>query len=449
MKRLRAGTLLGKYRIQSRLGEGGFATVYRALDTIEGIPVALKVPHRDLVTKDLLDNLRKEVRLTARLDHPNILPVKNADFIDRRFTIVYPLGEGTLYDRLRRRVAGRTLLDLARQMLEGLAYAHHHRIIHCDVKPENLILFPGGRMRLADFGIAKVVLRDRYLSGRGTGTLGFVAPEQALGKPSFRSDVFSAGLVLYRMFSGFLPEWPYEWPPPGMDVVRRRLRPEFIAFIRRALEVNERRRHRDAVQMLAEFNRIKGKALRSPGASRRRRRRGVVAQDWKTLLLRDYRRRHGRALRARGECLRCKGPVSEAMQWCPWCGIRRSQHRGPTHFPHRCSRCGRGVKSDWRFCPWCYGAAIGPRSNREYSDKRYVARCSSRSCGRRDLMPFMKYCPWCRSKIKRRWALPDSPGRCRGCGWGVADGFWDYCAWCGKKLERAPGVKARPLRMPQ
>jgi len=168
---LKARQLLGKYRIAGRLGEGGFATVYRAYDTIEGIPVALKIPHPRLVTKDVLESFRKEVRLTANLDHPNILPIKNAEFVGKQFVIAYPLGEGTLDQRLKRRLATRTALHYAEQMLEALAFAHRHRIIHCDIKPDNFILFPGGRVRLADFGIAKVARSTALLNAKGTGTI--------------------------------------------------------------------------------------------------------------------------------------------------------------------------------------------------------------------------------------------------------------------------------------
>jgi serine/threonine-protein kinase len=428
---LKPRQILGKYRVVSRIGEGGFATVYKAYDTIEGISVALKIPHKKLLTKDVLESFRKEVRVTAGLDHPNILPIKNASFIDRQFVIVYPLGEGTLEQRLRKRVAGRTALEYAGQMLEALAFAHQHRIIHCDIKPENFILFSGGRVRLADFGIAKVVQRTALLSGKGTGTLGFVAPEQALGKPSLRSDVFSLGLVLYRMFAGQLPEWPYEWPPPGFARIKQRVSADFLAFVRRALELDERKRYKDAIQMLARFRRTKSHALRR---GRRRYKKPTNSQsDWREIKLRNFKRQYGTPLATRSTCGRCGGPTSEAMKHCPWCGAARRIYRGPTSFPKRCRRCGRGVKLDWRFCGWCYGGAIGPAETREYSDVRYTGRCSSSSCGRKHLIPFMHFCPWCRTKVKRKWRVSESDRRCKRCGWGVLADYWDWCPWCGRK----------------
>ena len=109
---LKARQRLGKYRIQKRLAEGGFASVYKAKDTIEGIYVALKIPHSDLMDDGVLDDFRHEVRLAARLDHVNILPLKNASFIDDRFVIAFPLGEKTLADRLRSRISITTTLEV-------------------------------------------------------------------------------------------------------------------------------------------------------------------------------------------------------------------------------------------------------------------------------------------------------------------------------------------------
>ncbi len=260
---------LGKYRIRRRIGSGAFATVYEAYDTIEGIPVALKVPHREQLEKDSLDLIHQEVRLTARLEHENILPLRNAMMIDGYFVIATPLGEQTLTDRLHYRLGPKTALSYAEQLLDALAYAHEQRIIHCDIKPDNVILFPDGLVRLADFGIAKVALRTRTIMGSGQGTVGYIAPEQAMGKPSFRSDVFSMGLLLYRMFAGALPEWPFDWPLPGADRLRRTVSRDFVAFLRRSIEVRERKRFRDGVQMQRAFEQVAPRALRANTRSRR------------------------------------------------------------------------------------------------------------------------------------------------------------------------------------
>lgn len=256
---IRARQKLGKYRIERRLSEGGFATVYRAFDTIEGVHVALKIPRGPQMTADSLKDFRREVRLAARLEHPNILPLKDASVIDEHFVITFPLGERTLADRLCKRLSLRTALSLTEQMLEALAYAHQQRIIHCDVKPENMVLFAGDRLRLGDFGIAKFA--QRTIQGSGTGTVGYMAPEQAMGKPSQRSDVFSAGLIIYRMLAGEWPEWPYSWPPPGIRKLRLRMHPDFIAFLRKAIDPDPRRRFRDAEQMRNAFLRLKPRVL--------------------------------------------------------------------------------------------------------------------------------------------------------------------------------------------
>lgn len=264
----RARQKLGKYRIERRLADGGFASVYRAMDTIEGIRVALKVPHPSMINEAVLNDFRNEVRLIAKLDHPHILPLKNASFIDDHFVLAYPLGVESLSDRLSRRMSMETALDFAEQLLDAVAYAHRARIIHCDIKPENVILFPGNRLRLTDFGIAKVA--QRTVRASGTGTVGYMAPEQAMGKPSLKSDVFSLGLIIYRMFSGQWPEWPYQWPPAGVARLRGRAHPDLIVFLRKALEVKAHDRFRDADQMLYAFKRVKPRAMRYAALKRRR-----------------------------------------------------------------------------------------------------------------------------------------------------------------------------------
>jgi len=259
-KRLRRGARLGKYRIDRRLGSGGFADVFAATDTLLGVKVALKVPAAEFVSKDLLDEFRREARLTLDLEHPNILSIRDATFIDGRFVIISPLAEQTLEDRLKKRIAFEVAFDMLSQLLDAVAYAHDEGVIHCDIKPANILIFPDNQIRLTDFGIAKVAFRT--ISGSGTGTLGHMAPEQAMGRPSKRSDVFSIALIAYRMISGQWPEYPFEWPMPGAARLRQRAHPDLIAVIRKSIKTNPRLRYADAGAMRDAWGKARLKAIR-------------------------------------------------------------------------------------------------------------------------------------------------------------------------------------------
>ncbi|MFO7562501.1 MAG: serine/threonine-protein kinase [Enhygromyxa sp.] len=263
---VRVGQRLGKYRLKRRVARGGFGDVFEAYDTIEGISVAIKVPLQAL-SSEHIDDFRREVRITAKLDHPNILPLKNADIIDGVFTIVQPLGIGSLDHRMSTRMNLATKIDYVDQMLAGLSYAHEHGIIHCDIKPDNMILFADGRLRLADFGIAKFARKT--IQGSASGSIGYMAPEQAMGRPSARSDVFAAGLVIHQLLTNKLPTWPFAWPPAGWDRLKRQ-HPDLREFVRRALEFEARKRYSDAALMYRVFRRLKPRALKYAAEKRRR-----------------------------------------------------------------------------------------------------------------------------------------------------------------------------------
>lgn len=429
--KLRPRQRLGKYRIESCLSDGSYANVYKAYDTIEGIRVALKIPHPHLADEEFLDSFRLEVRLSAKLDSSYVVTVKDASHIGPYFVIAYPLGEETLGDRMQRRLALKTILDFAHQAIEDTAHSHQHRIMHCDIKPENFILFPANQVCLTDFGIAKLALRTK--DGSGSGTLGYIAPEQAMGKPSFRSDVFALGLVIYKMLTGHLPTWPFDWPPKGMDRLRKRVHPDLIKLLRKSLEVYPSKRYRDAGEMLDAFERIKNK-IRTPATKKKADPKTSRKEDWTKVRFKQFKQAFGKQLETRHNCRKCDGPVSEAMRNCPWCGVIRKIHREPTRFPARCSRCQRGVKLDWKYCPWCHGPGFEEHSSREYTDKRYTATCSNRACSRRELMPFMKYCPWCRRLTRKKWKIEGSRDRCTSCESAVVRAFWSFCPWCGKRI---------------
>ena len=426
---LKPGQKIGKYKLKARLANGPYATVFRALDTLEGIHVALKIPHKGLVTKESLDDFSREVRLAAKLDHPNILRLKSADFIDGHLVIALPLGEESLEERLARRLSLRTALDLGEQLLRAVAFAHEQHVIHCDVKPDNLLLFPDGQLRLTDFGISKIA--HRTISASGAGTVGYMAPEQAMGRPSRRSDVFATGLVLWQMFSGQLPEWPFEWPLAGSARLRLVLHPDMIAILKRSLELKPSRRFEDAGQMLAAYLRAKPKVLRHYTRTRRPKKANrTTTRDWKAIRLHQFERQFGRLLNTHLKCRECEGPVSEFMLACPWCGDDRKILRDESTFPTVCRRCNRGTKLDWAYCPWCYGPGFDDASERQYTDRRYEAHCRNAKCERKDLMAFMRYCPWCHTKVRPAWKIAGSKDTCAKCGWGVVRDFWTHCPWC-------------------
>lgn len=424
---LRARQKLGKYRILGRIASGPLADVYRAFDTIHKSRVALKIPNSARASDE---DFIHEVQVATKLRHPNILSVQDASYIGDRLVISMELGDESLGDRLERRMSTSRALSLADQALEALAHAHEHRIIHCDIKPENYILFRGDVLKLADFGFAKLSLRT--LKASGSGTIDYIAPEQAMGRPKFQSDVFSVGLVLYRLFSGKLPEWPFEWPMVGHDRLRARFRPEFAEFLKRAIRLDPKDRYADAIDMYNAFDELRSRARRHKRGSRRH---SDAHVSWRRVQWREFRRRFGKALDTRHQCRRCEGPVAEAMQACPWCGFDNPARGSETRMPAHCPRCERGVKVDWDYCAWCYGPGFEPETNRRYPDKRYTIRCANRRC-REWLMPFMRYCPWCRFKVKRPWKIPGSKHRCPACKWGICADFWNYCAWCREPVRR-------------
>lgn len=432
-KALRAPQRLGKYRIKRRIATGGFADVFEAEDTIEGLRVALRVPRADLVDDELLAAFKREVRLLARLEHPNILPLKNADFIEGTLVVSSLLGEETLADVLHRRTPVAKLLDYTEQLVRAVAHAHEHGVIHCDVKPDNLILFRDGRLRLGDFGIAKAAIKVLALTA--SGTMGYQGPEHALGRPSLRSDVFSIGLVVWEMLAGKLPEWPFAMPFPNHERVKRKVHPELIDWIRRSLEVDQRARFRDAGAMLEAYLRLKRAGKLLPGKPKRVRTSKATLADWRAKKRNAFYRQFRKVLSLGHHCSGCGGSMSESMRACPWCGKVPKRYTGKTSMPERCPRCGRGRKLDWRFCAWCYGGGFRQVAARAYPDKRYSSTCTKPGCGGR-LMPFMRYCPWCRSKVQRKWKFTGADARCKSCGCSIAGDYWSHCPWCTTKIAK-------------
>ncbi|MGB7927723.1 MAG: serine/threonine-protein kinase, partial [Terriglobales bacterium] len=215
---LTSGTKLGPYEIVSPLGAGGMGEVYRARDTRLGRDVAIKVLPEALANDaDRLRRFEQEARTIAALNHPNILGIHDIGAHDGAPFLVSELLEGqTLRERL---VSGplpvRRAVEYALGIAQGLAAAHEKGIVHRDLKPENVFVTRDGRIKVLDFGLAKLVRPEENheaavtltspatLPGVVMGTVGYMSPEQVRGEPiDPRSDIFSFGAVLYEMLTG-------------------------------------------------------------------------------------------------------------------------------------------------------------------------------------------------------------------------------------------------------
>ena len=206
------GTVLsGRYRLEAKLGSGGMSTVYLARDQTLDRQVAVKVMHREMSEQaDQLERFRQEARSVAKLSHPNVVSVIDAGEDGGHPYIVFEYVEGeTLKQRVSRDGAlePQEAIAYAIEIARGLSVAHARRMVHRDIKPQNILIDAEGRAKLTDFGISRQLEQDGMTAtGRVLGTTDYVAPEQAMGRPvDQRSDIYSLGVVLYEMLVGQVP----------------------------------------------------------------------------------------------------------------------------------------------------------------------------------------------------------------------------------------------------
>ena len=205
------GQTIGKYKILSALGSGGFGTVYLAEDTWIGKRVALKVPHRQSVN---FGELLREPRLLASLNHPNIVTVLTAEKQDNVFFIVMEYVAGETLETIILRDGTIELtkaLDYTCQICNAVDHAHAQGVIHRDLRPANVLVSETGLVKVADFGTSRFL----ELAAKGTTVIGsppYMAPEQFHGRATFASDIYSLGVTMYQMLTGTLP---YQTPAPA------------------------------------------------------------------------------------------------------------------------------------------------------------------------------------------------------------------------------------------
>ena len=264
-------SLADRYRFEREVGRGGMATVYLVHDVQHGRPLALKVIRRDIAAMVGPERFLQEISVTARLQHPHILPILDSG--EALGTLWYAMpyvAVGSLRTRLKAepQLGIAEAIRLGREIADALGYAHAHGIIHRDVKPENILLTgaPEGHALLADFGIARVLgsigterLTD---SGLVLGTPFYMSPEQASGQDvDGRSDVYALGCMVYEMLAGSPPfTGPTAQavaarhavdPVPPLRTVRPGVSPALEAVLLRALEKVPADRYRRAEELAA------------------------------------------------------------------------------------------------------------------------------------------------------------------------------------------------------
>src|SRR6266568_172027 len=205
----RTGTMLGKYHLLRKLGQGGFAEVYLGTHEHLQTPAALKVLFANLAQREDIEEFRREAQVIARLSHPYIIRVLDFDIEQSTPYLVMDYAPGgSLRTRYARgqRLPLETVSTSVQHLAEALQYAHESRLIHRDVKPENMLIGSRSTLLLSDFGIATIA---HSTSSRRTeswaGTPTYMAPEQMQGKPQPASDQYALGIVIYEWLTGQPP----------------------------------------------------------------------------------------------------------------------------------------------------------------------------------------------------------------------------------------------------
>ena len=314
------GQIVGKYKVLSTIGSGGFGTVYLAEDTWIDKKVALKVPHKQGVD---FGELLKEPRLLATLSHPNIVAILTAEKQDNVFFIVMEFVPGETLEAVLAREGALDVtqgLDYTCQICNAVDYAHRQGVLHRDLRPSNVIVTENHLLKVADFGTSRFL----EIAAHGTTVIGtppYMAPEQFRGKAVFASDIYSLGVSMYQIFTG---ELPYE--SPSLADLDRLMRGELVTpprlknpripkilsdTVMRAMAPEIHLRYQRASELLDDVLAVRTRVPR----------RGTAAGEAESGELQEIQTR----LKAREApqprfCWHCRKPLHARSNRCPFCG---------------------------------------------------------------------------------------------------------------------------------
>lgn len=267
---------LGKYPVSQVLGKGAMGIVYLGRDPVIKRPVAIKTIRKELIEDDekaesMSARFRREAQAAGTLNHPGIVAVYEYGEDEEYAFIAMEYVEGNTlreYQSQGARFDERDTVSIMAQLLDALEFAHANSVWHRDIKPANIIIMKNGRIKLADFGIARIESTDRTRTNMLMGTPGYIAPEYYLGEPvDHRIDIFAAGVLLYELLAGRAPfrgrpeaimhDVCYDDPVPPSEVVRSRGWPRYDGVVARALEKSPAQRFQSAgdfrAALLAEY----------------------------------------------------------------------------------------------------------------------------------------------------------------------------------------------------
>ncbi|OFW06035.1 MAG: hypothetical protein A3I61_14190 [Acidobacteria bacterium RIFCSPLOWO2_02_FULL_68_18] len=320
------GQTIGKYRVVSSLGSGGFGTVYLAEDTWIDKKVALKVPHKQNLD---FSEMLKEPRLLASMSHPNIVTVLTAEKQDDVFFIVMEYVQGETLEQTILRDGALELtraLDFTCQICNAVDHAHRAGILHRDLRPGNMLVSDTGLLKVTDFGTSRFL----EIAAHGTTVIGsppYMAPEQFHGKAVFASDVYSIGITMYQMLTGTLP---YDTPAPGD--IERLMRGELVTaprlrngripraindIVLKALAPDLTKRYQRASELLDEALAAR---TRPPRRTPHRRGPAPAAGPVETSVSEIQSRLRARETPQPRFCWHCRKPLHARTDRCPFCG---------------------------------------------------------------------------------------------------------------------------------